>query len=359
MSKRNWIIIAIVTLVGVVAGVLAAVGNRPRTYKEINIDNKESIVAIFIADNRDHHVVLRRTYGDEGDSAWRVDDSCYASKEMVEGLLLETLTKMRIREKVNKSAVPNVLKNLSASNTKVEVYEYRYAINWFGGKLKLFPREKKTATYFVGHETQDMMGTYMLRDGDKEPLVVYIPGFRGILNTRFIADPIAWRSHRIMDVAVKSIDEVSLEITGEPQESFVVKRRGEGFELIAGGLLVEGFDTVRVAQMLASFTKLNFDEYASAVPQAELDTTFRHAPKAILRVKEVNGREHEVKTYVKYANPDDLQTIADTSMYNTFDLNRLYAVVDNRDTVLIQYYTFDNILQPASFFTGREMRRIE
>ena len=38
MSKRNWIIIAIVTLVGVVAGVLAAVGNRPRTYKEINID---------------------------------------------------------------------------------------------------------------------------------------------------------------------------------------------------------------------------------------------------------------------------------------------------------------------------------
>jgi hypothetical protein len=44
----------------------------------------------------------------------------------------------------------------------------------------------------------------------------------------------------------------------------------------------------------------------------------------------------------------------DTTMYQTFDLNRLYAILNQRDTVLIQYYVFDNILQPASYFLGAD-----
>ena len=43
----------------------------------------------------------------------------------------------------------------------------------------------------------------------------------------------------------------------------------------------------------------------------------------------------------------------DTSMYQMFDINRLYALIDNKDSVLIQYFIFDNILQPASFFLGK------
>ena len=42
------------------------------------------------------------------------------------------------------------------------------------------------------------------------------------------------------------------------------------------------------------------------------------------------------------------------NMYEMFDLNRLYAIIDNKDSVLIQYFVFDNILQPASFFLGKD-----
>ena len=48
----------------------------------------------------------------------------------------------------------------------------------------------------------------------------------------------------------------------------------------------------------------------------------------------------------------------DTNLYQVFDMNRLYAIVDNKDTVLIQYYTFDNILLPASFFLGQQKTTI-
>ena len=67
-----------------------------------------------------------------------------------------------------------------------------------------------------------------------------------------------------------------------------------------------------------------------------------------------NNINESLKTYIKYSNPDDLRAMPDTTMYQVFDLNRLYAILDDKDTVLIQYYIFDNILQPASFFLGRQ-----
>jgi hypothetical protein len=109
-----------------------------------------------------------------------------------------------------------------------------------------------------------------------------------------------------------------------------------------------------VAQLLSSFVNLNFDEYAKVVPKAELDTTFKHAPRTILTIQDRKGNKTQLKTYIKYKNPDDVKSMPDTAMYQVFDLDRLYAVINAHDTVLIQYYSFDNILQPASFFLGKE-----
>ena len=53
-------------------------------------------------------------------------------------------------------------------------------------------------------------------------------------------------------------------------------------------------------------------------------------------------------------NPADLELVDDPDMYELFDVNRLYAIIDRTDTVLIQYHVFDNILQPASYFLGKD-----
>ena len=192
------------------------------------------------------------------------------------------------------------------------------------------------------------------------PYIVHIPGFRGCISPRFYIDPYLWRSHSIVSLPVQKIARVELEIPSMPTESFAVVREGEGFtfNLLNPPTKVEGFDTARVAQLLSSFVNLNFDEYAKVVPKVELDTTFSREPRTILRITDTEGETRELKTYIKYSNPDDLRAMPDTTMYQVFDLDRLYAVLDGKDTVLIQYYTFDNILQPASFFLGREKNHI-
>ena len=351
MKKRNLIIIIAVVVVGLVALLIARSGSKTSTFpQDYHIEDIDAVTKIFIADKQDNHVLLQRVADSTSEVQWTVDDLYPASQPMVD-LLLSTLHDMRIRQQVNRNAVPNVIKLLSSRAVKVEVYQRRYFINWFDGRFRLFPHEKKI-TYFVGHETQDLMACHMFREGDKVPYIIHIPGFRGYLTPRFVANPTLWRSHAIVHWNVHQIGRVELTLPNAPQESFAIVRNGEGFdmELTQNHMPLPAFDTARVAQLLACFANLNFDEYASVVPNTEMDTSFAAGAAAILRVTDTSGVSHEVKTYRKYNNPADAMAMPDSTLYNVFDLDRLYAIIDNKDTVLIQYFVFDNILQPASYF---------
>jgi len=350
MKKKHIILIAAVAVIAVVALVIALRGSRKATFKQdYHIKDPSTITRIFLADKQEHEVLLIRT----GDSSWVVNNHYEANQPLVD-LLLETLNTMRIRQQVNRNAVPTIINDLSAHAIKVEVYQRVPRINWFDGRLQLFPHEKLTVTYFVGRETQDMMASYMFREGDEKPYIIHIPGFRGFLTPRFVTDPLKWRSHTIVDLDVHQIERVELNIPESPQENFAIVRDGEGFSmLLADGQQTPYFDTARVAQMLSSFTWLNFDEFASIVPNSFADSCVAITPRTILRITDTAGHTHELKTYIKYNNPDDFAAMGDSTLYETFDLNRLYAILDDKDTVLIQYYIFDNILQPASYFLGK------
>ncbi len=363
MKKKNRILIIITVAVVVAAALIAYLLSRPTFKQDYHIEDIASITKIFLADKENNEVTLTRV----SDSSWVVDNQYPASQPMVD-LLLETIHDMRIRQQVNKNAAPNAIKDIAAHGVKVEIYQNDPFINWFGGRLKLFTRERLTTTYYVGRETQDMMASFMYRKGDDAPYIIHIPGFRGFLTPRFVTDPLKWRSHTIVDLNVREIERIEVEIPSQEDESFAIMRDGEGFamEMLQNHQRVEGFDTARVAQMLSSFTWLNFDEFAAIVPNSLTDSCVSGTPRTILRITDINGNLSEVKTYIKYNNPDDIGAMPDPELYDAFDLNRLYAIVshgnsstDNPgDTVLIQYFVFDNILQPASYFRGAEKAAI-
>lgn len=367
MKKSSIILIITVAVVAILAiWAVKARGSSSTFKQDFHIANTSTITKVFLADKQNHSVTLTRqadrvvnqySNATNKDGEWLVDNQWAANQAFVDGML-DILNDMRIREQVNKSAANNVLKAMAAKSIKIEVYQRVYRINWFKGRLRLFPHEKFTRTYYLGDETQDMMGSYMYREGDKMPYIIHIPHFRGfIAPASFSTDPILWRSHRIVDLPVQQIERVELEIPAAPQESFAIVRQGEGFvmQMLHPAATVNGFDTARVAQLLSSFVNLNFDEYATVVPKVELDSTFSKRPRTILTIRDTKGKETQLKTFTKYKNPDDVKKMPDTTMYQVFDLDRLYAVMNQKDTVLIQYYIFDNILQPASFFRGGDI----
>lgn len=336
-SKRNIILIASIAAILVATVVVIVLTHKPDPHNSSYQDNSEGapITKIVMADKLNNHVTLELV----GDT-WMVDGKYPASKPLIENLL-ETLQKMRIRAEVNRDAVPNVLKDIAAHGVQVDIYR---------GSLL-------TTTYYVGRETQDHLASYMFRKGDKVPCEVHIPGFRGYLTPIFTAEAIKWRSHLIVDLDVYDIARIELEIPQVPQESFAIYQTNKDFamELLEGHRQIAHFDTARVSQMLSKFKNLNFDEFASIVPNSNAANCVAGTPRTILRISDTKGNNHEVKVYLKYTNPDDAKIIPDAKLREELDVNRLYAIVDNRDTVLIQNWIFDFILQPASYFQGKDI----
>lgn len=339
MKRKNIILIVVTGVILLAAGVVALL-NWTKTSGNIfdsgyNVADTAAINKIFLADKQNNRVTLTRNSA----SSWTVDGKYAASQPMV-NLLLQTLKDMRKRSDVNRNAVPNVIKDIAAHGIKVEIYQDN------GSK----------AVLYVGRETQDMLASYMLREDEEVPSIVHIPGFRGFLTPRFPTEPLKWRSHTVVDLDVFDIDRIELEIPSAPEESFAVVHEGDDFhfELLQSHTRVAQFDTARVAQMLSSFKNLCFDEFAAIVPNTFADSCVTGVPRTILRITDTKGEAHVLKTYIKYINPADIQTEEDQKFYDAFDVNRLYAILDQKDTVLIQYYVFDNILQPASYFLGSD-----
>lgn len=341
-TKRNIILVGTIIVILIASLVLMknCKGNTegPGTFKsnfQIENTDKAPITKIVMADKLNNRVTLERS----GDT-WTVDGVYPASQPMID-MLLETLSKMRIRNEVNHAAVPNVMKDLATHGVQVEVYQ----------------NNRLAVTYYVGRETQDHLACYMLRKGDKEPCEVHIPGFRGYLTPRFVAEAIKWRSHQIVDLDVFDIARIELEIPQAPKESFAIIQQDNDFymQLLDGDQRVPGFDTARVAQMLSTFKNLNFDEFASIVPNSSAKENVSGTPRSILRITDTKGNHNEVKVYLKYTNPEDVLAIPDPKVREELDVNRLYAIIDNKDTVLIQNWIFDHILQPASYFLGKDV----
>ncbi|MDD4002450.1 MAG: hypothetical protein PHU35_06635, partial [Bacteroidales bacterium] len=177
-GQKNLIIVgAIIVLIAIIAIVLTS--QKSTTIDQnFHIQDTKKVVRIILEDRDGLKSELKKT----NDSTWIVNNDFQAAPQMIK-TLLETLRDMRVREPVAKSAHSNIIQQLSARHTRVDVYTESYFINL--GFIKLFKKEKLEKTIYVGNQTMDNMGTYMLVKGTDNPCVVHIPNFRGYLSTRF------------------------------------------------------------------------------------------------------------------------------------------------------------------------------
>ena len=284
------------------------------------------------------------------DSIWMVNDKFQASPLMV-STMLETLREMRIREPVAKAAHENIIKQLSARNTRIDVYTESYFINL--GFIKLFKREKLEKSIYIGNETMDNTGTFMLIKGTKDPCVIHIPNFRGYLSSRFTAVENDWKMHTIFKYKPQDIASIKVEIPDYPQEGFELYAEENTFHIkrLADGELLNDFDTLKVTAFISSFFELNFENIATNIPQIHKDTIFSKNPSFIFTVKDKAGKEKKLKTFIKMNEGTWVSENDKTNFYEIFDINRMYGLMDgSSDTLILQYFTFDNIIKPVSYF---------
>jgi len=344
MNKNKYI--AIFTLVLAVIAVILLLRNTKSTIKaDFAVDDALRITKIFMSDKQNNTVLLKRI----DEQKWSVNDKYQARTDGID-ILIETVTQLRVKEPVTIAGRNNVIKWLAANSVKVEIYEMVYRINLFN-KIKWFPHEKLTKVYYVGGETQDNNGTFMLMEGSEEPFICYIPGFRGFLSPRYTAVESDWRNHSIFDLKIGEIASVKLEYPAAPDSSFEITRHERNFEIKMPktNQIMSVYDTLKVLDYMSSFTNVNFEAFRNNMTQHEKDSICSQIPMAILSVTDISGKTNTIKTFIKLAEAGSIDEITGKELY--IDRDRFYGLVnDGKDFVYLQYFTFNQILKPITYF---------
>ena len=347
--KKNRLAILIILVLAVLTVVLYYFHSKTNTleneYNAFALNDTASVTKIFIADKNNNFITLKRANAGN----WSVNDTFKASKEVVI-TLLKTMMNVEVKAPVSKTAREQIIKLLATNSTKVEIYQTVYRIDLFD-KIKWFPHEKLTKTYYVGFATQDNLGTYMLMDKSETPYVTFIQGFNGFLYTRYSPFLKDWRDHGIFAYHYNQLKGVEVKYPDQPEKSFKAnKLNPRDFEVtsLANNQHITNYDTIKMMDLFSAFENIRYEVLVNDMDQFKKDSVLRGVPYNIISLTDSVGKIHSINTYLIATGPDNLDQNGKPVGH---DRDRLYALInDNHDLVVIQFYVFDRIFKPLEFY---------
>lgn len=346
--QKNRILLIITVFLAVMAVFLVCSRKNTTLKPEISefaVEDTASITKIFMADKSDQKVLLER----KSTGSWSLNGKYDALQENM-NTFLNTLANIQVREPVAKAAHDNILKWMAAKSIKVEIYQKKFRINI--GSIQLFPHEKLTKTFYIGDPTMDNTGTYALMEDADSPVVIYLPGLRGFVATRFSTSETDWRVHTIFNKKLPEIKTIKVEFLDQPNESYqVINEDNQRLKLIRllDNTEINGYDTLQLVSFVNAFRRINYEVLMNDMDPQKKDSIMNSAPKHRIMLETKDGNVQSVRTFVRML-PEPEISVFDGSVI-TYDLDRMYGLVNEKDFVVIQFFVFDKILKPLSTFT--------
>src|SRR5690554_6982237 len=147
------------------------------------------------------------------DGVWEGPDGMCVQQGIVQ-MMLETMHKVTLKGYVPNAAMENMKKLLMAQHKEVKIYQ--------DGKW--------VKTWYVGHSTQDHMGTHMLLETPSmksdNPVIMGMKGFYGILEPRFFADPRKFECTHLFSFQRSELKKVEVINRVTPENSFTIDIQG-------------------------------------------------------------------------------------------------------------------------------------
>ena len=327
MKQITWIILAAAIAVGTYY--YFNTNNYQKTevsVDDFSIEDIRSVTKIKISDRDGQEVILTK----DGNQ-WMVDGEYPAFEPNMDILLNTTLSKIKIKGPVPKTARENVIRSMISKSMHVQLYE----------------GDKRIKSYYVGGANPTQTGTYVHIEGSKTPFIGYIPGFTGVLYPKYSADPKEWYNRVIFDYEAGEIDRISVKNNETPNESFVLSQNGETYEISPP---LPGFSQIAAKSYFSLFKFKNFEGYADYIAQDIKDSIKKQVP--YLEIEVTAGNNTQRLNVFRKGNFLAGNTLVDKSGDEIVaDVHRYFATFGNfKYLVTIQDYTFGKILIPRSYF---------
>lgn len=307
--------------------------NQP--FSDFALEDTTSIVKIKLSRTTGEEIELDK----KEDGNWYIKETDFKANEDALSLIMKTFTQWKVLQDIEPKKSEFVLKLLSTKHTKIQLFNK--------GESKPF------RTYYVGDHNPSFTGNYaLLQKEDKKssvPYLINIPGFYGTIETRFFVTEAAWRSQKVIALDPLQIKSVKLKDFQTPDESYALNINKDDFELLdKNSKAVQRFDTLSVRRHLVSFKKLYLEAFVGHMSPEERKNVIQSTPLFELTVSDVNNITTNVKVYCK---ENDSKKVGLDGKVLPCDPDRSYALINDKDLVVIQSFGWGNAFRPLSYFT--------
>lgn len=282
-------------------------------------------------------------------SQWKVNEIYQANEPSVLDLIA-TLRHLFVRFPVPQLSQQQVAAELAQTGILVEVYVQSYWMP-FPRRGGLFPRQRKVKGIIVGEDTPDGESTYMMMQDATTPYVVQVPGLAGGLREVFLPMEHLWRDPVLINLQPHQISRVSVSWLQNPRESFVLQHEDNWFDLYVPHDEVSidpaGLHQERLRSFVQGFTELYYEMLLTGQSLEEHHDLIIPGGFMQLEVVDQEGRPTSLTFFRKKLTQTGALLPAAERNY---DPNRFYIQLPGGHFAIGQYYVFNRIMRPLSFF---------
>lgn len=297
--------------------------------RDFSIKDTAAVTKVFIADMFNNQVTLTRQSND----SWMVDNAYLANQNTI-NTLLETMNLITIKSPVSKSKYDMVVRYMAATGIKAEFY--------------LNNQDVPEKVVFLGPSNQTHTGTYMMLENSNSPYLMHIEGFYGFLNPRFSPYTNEWRDKLIVRLTPKEIQKVQIAHSAQPQQNFMINRSAEGQVVVTDGtgIPIKNVDTLMAYDYLDRFNGVYFESWEENKTPMYIDSVRKSTPMQTLQITDVNNNITKIETFTKPLKaPVEIDGVMEK-----YDQDRMYAVINDNEFVVMQYFIFDPLNYELKMF---------
>ncbi len=281
---------------------------------------------------------------------WILKQGLGANESAVKDLLA-TLHRLTTRYPVSLTESPRIKEILKTSGTRAKIYikanRFRLGPFKFGEYNRLYRH------LFVGNDTPKGNGTYMMKSGAHNAFVVFRPGLESGISQIFLPQERIWRNPVIINLNAMSIRTVIVNVPGNTAESYQLIHQGDGQFTMNhyNGEKVDDnhiIDSGRVVRFLSSFTDIYYETLLDDEGENIRKILIEGQPFMEITVETIDENKITLVCWARQLPEDAREPTTGLKR----DPNRFYIQVNQSDFALAQYYVFNRILRPFSFFVN-------
>lgn len=316
MEKKQSKLIPVLALLLAVTAIVVSTNNKSTINDKqgtFAVSDTSAVTLVIISDTHGNNVKIVRH-----SNQWFADQM--PARTDLSAVLLKVLHDIEKSRVVGKTDIDKVVN----------------AMNEDGYSVMVMGKRKKMVSYTLCFDG-DLC--YALKEGADKPYVVEVPGYGQMITILKLANPADWKSRSVFAVQPKDIAQIVF--NDETDNSFVIKKSGQGFELFSYpiGLKIQDASIEKVAGYVEQFRKKDFSAYVQ-LQQTAIDSITSTRPIYTLSLTTTDGSEMWCKAFERHLPWQG----------NQLDPDNFYLLLANGDFVQAKYFDFDPLVKSVNSF---------